>query len=394
MSLGRRRTTDGSLARSCREVLENAWDDELGYCYPHAGVYPHQWLWDSCFHAIAWAAIGDPRGSRELEGVFAAQLDNGFVPHMRYGAEEMFRGPLGHASSFTQPPIYAHAARYLAARGLDPGEKVVRDIGRALDDLWLRRRTAEGLVYIVHPWEAGSDDSPRWDSWVGSSDWNRHEWTAFDIGLIPETTWGEAGDATWCTEFVVAPAGFNALVAHALGEYAALTGDDRYSARRTELADLIDDQLWDETTGMWRDLPVVGGGSGESGRIPTLDGILPALVTGRQAHAQRALHQLCDGERFFAPYGPRFVPRDDPTYRADRYWRGAAWPQMSYLVWLAASRWGRVDCASGIAASATNGTVSSSFSEYWNPESGAACGATPQTWSAIAAAYLHDALTP
>jgi hypothetical protein len=67
---------------------------------------------------------------------------------------------------------------------------------------------------------------------------------------------------------------------------------------------------------------------------------------------------------------------------------------MSYLVWLAASRWGMVDCASGIAASATNGTISSGFSEYWNPESGAACGATPQTWSAVAAAYLHDALTP
>jgi glycogen debranching enzyme len=250
------------------------------------------------------------------------------------------------------------------------------------------------LLYIVHPWEAGSDDSPRWDSWVGSSDWNRHEWTAFDIGLIPETTWGEAGDATWCTEFVVAPAGFNALVAHAFGEYAALTGDHGYAARRTELADLIDDHLWDETTGMWRDLPVVGGGSGDSGRIPTLDGILPALVTGNQAHAQRALRQLCAEGRFFAAYGPRFVPRNDPTYRADTYWRGAAWPQMSYLVWLAASRWGMVDCASGIAASATNGTISSGFSEYWNPESGAACGATPQTWSAVAAAYLHDALTP
>ena len=114
--------TDGSLAASCREVLEDAWDEELGYCYPHAGVYPHQWLWDSCFHVIAWAAIGDPRGPRELEGVFAAQLDNGFVPHMRYGADEMFRGPLSHASSFTQPPIYAHAARYLAERGIDPGD--------------------------------------------------------------------------------------------------------------------------------------------------------------------------------------------------------------------------------------------------------------------------------
>ena len=32
-----------------------------GWTCPSADLYPHQWLWDSCFHAIVWAELGDER---------------------------------------------------------------------------------------------------------------------------------------------------------------------------------------------------------------------------------------------------------------------------------------------------------------------------------------------
>ena len=55
------------LVLAARRVLEAHWDDERGYCVPNPAVYPHLWLWDSCFHAVAWAALGEvERAGREL----------------------------------------------------------------------------------------------------------------------------------------------------------------------------------------------------------------------------------------------------------------------------------------------------------------------------------------
>ena len=46
------------------EVLESAWRRERGYCLPNAQVYPHMWLWDSCFHSIAWTSLHDRERNR------------------------------------------------------------------------------------------------------------------------------------------------------------------------------------------------------------------------------------------------------------------------------------------------------------------------------------------
>jgi hypothetical protein len=35
-------------------LLDEHWDTARGYCVPNPTVYPHLWLWDSCFHAITW----------------------------------------------------------------------------------------------------------------------------------------------------------------------------------------------------------------------------------------------------------------------------------------------------------------------------------------------------
>jgi hypothetical protein len=35
-------------------LLDEHWDTARGYCVPNPTVYPHVWLWDSCFHAITW----------------------------------------------------------------------------------------------------------------------------------------------------------------------------------------------------------------------------------------------------------------------------------------------------------------------------------------------------
>jgi hypothetical protein len=374
-------------------VLHRHWDSERGHTYPNRRTYPHQWLWDSCFASIAWAAVGEPaRGVQELGNALSAQFASGFVPHMRYAAANTVRGPLAHCSSFTQPPIYAHAARVLTEHGSRP-DLLVPQIGRALAWLWQHRRTPDGLLFLVHPWESGADDSPRWDSWVARYlhvpdhrrlRWFRPLWSRFDRALVAAAVFDAEGAAVDSARFVAAPAAFNALAGHAALEYAQLSGDSAWADRATELAELMDRQMWWEAEGLWSDVAVRGGG--ESVHIPTLDGVLPALITADGDRAARALDQLQSADRFAAPYGPTFVARSHPSYRANGYWRGTAWMQMSYLARLAALRWGRTELAAQIADCATRGALRSGFAEHWNPQTGRGRGAIPLTWAALVAA--------
>ena len=96
---------------------------------PNAAVYPHRWLWDSCFHVIAWAALGRPEAEIELQSLMASRLPTvigrGFVPHMVYADEwrnggGIDRGVLRGMSSFTQPPVYAMALTAVLAAGSEP----------------------------------------------------------------------------------------------------------------------------------------------------------------------------------------------------------------------------------------------------------------------------------
>ena len=81
-----------SVRAAARAVLESNWRPE-GYTVPNTEVYAFQWLWDSCFHAIAWAELGEPqRAMSELTHLFRMQTVDGFVPHIDYEF-----APLHHA---------------------------------------------------------------------------------------------------------------------------------------------------------------------------------------------------------------------------------------------------------------------------------------------------------
>lgn len=386
----RRVPTHKDVRERALNVLINHWDDRRGHTYPHTSTYAHQWLWDSCFAAICWDELGEhDKALTELGNVLSCQFPDGFVPHIRYASPNSQRGPRRDVSSFTQPPIYAHAARVLAERTPLPTDLVER-IHHALEWLWSKRRTSDGLLFLVHPWESGADDSPRWDSWLAARHhlgnwrrvrWNRAQWTLFDRQLVKAAKFDEHGEAVASSVFECAPAAFNALASYAAFEYAELADDASWSERARELASIMDQSMWSEDTGLWSDVPVVGGG--DSVRVPTLDGVLGALVTEDQHKAMRSLEQLVAEDRFAAPYGLAYVARRDRSYRPDDYWRGSAWMQMNYLARLAASRWKRNDICDAISKMSLDAVDRSQFAEHWNPETGEGRGAIPLTWSAL-----------
>ena len=346
---------------------------------------------------MIWADLHDPRAVRELDAALAGQLPSGLVPHMRYGSgrPDTHLGPLPTSSSLTQPPMYAHAIKVLRDSGFRVGEDIIERARRGL--VWLsdHRRSAEGLVYIVHPWESGNDHSPRWDDWGapggGADTYDQSARTAWNKALMAEVELEADGSSRWSSRFVVCPAGFDAYVAFNLSELADVTGDGELRARAAAIAEAMDAYLWDDSEGLWSDLAVVGGGP--SVTVPISDGIMGALVTADEDRADRALQQLTLPDRFGAPWGPSNVARSHPVYHPGGYWRGAAWPSVSYLLWLALRRWGREAEAAQLARTTAEAAVSSGWAEYWTPETGSGLGARPQSWTGLAAVML-DATPP
>src|SRR5680860_529958 len=104
------------LTRVAKETLRA--NDRGGYTVPSPQLYPYQWLWDSGFIALGWAAFDEERAWRELEVLFSAQWANGMVPHLIFHREstgyfpgpDVWRAPGPIPSSgITQPPVLATA---------------------------------------------------------------------------------------------------------------------------------------------------------------------------------------------------------------------------------------------------------------------------------------------
>ena len=382
---------DAETKAAALRVLESAWCADRGYCWPNPHQYPHLWLWDSCFHSIAWASLGDSRAAAELEQVLAKQFPNGFLPHMVYGppapdkpaSQAVFRGPRKDVSCFTQPPVYALAMAWADQQRIPLPAQVIQKVLRALS-YFPRRRFRDGLAFVVHPWETGCDDSPRWDSWYGE-EWDQRRWAERDTQLVASAEFDpEEGDATWNTQFACAPSLFNAILSHAFYLAAERTGDRVLRQASFDLGAAMDERLWDDSQAMYMDLPLVGGGA--SSAIPVIDGVLAALGSVSRDHARACLEQLRDPARFAGPCGLRYLPQTDPHYQPDSYWRGPAWPQLTFLAVQACRRWQLDDLADHLSEQGKRGIVRAGWSEYWNPETGRGLGARPQTWAALAAA--------
>lgn len=369
------------LLAGARAVLEANWRD--GYTVPNQAVYPFQWLWDSCFHALVWLRLGEAdRARSELAHLFRTQTSSGFVAHVDYEW-----APTHHAefwrregrSSITQPPMFGLAVAELLRAGVDVDD-LVEPATRGLRFLIHDRPRLEGLVPLCHPWESGGDDSPRWDHWCPGG-WDPARWYDVKGELVATVEESDDGAAIANPSFRVAAAGFNALVAFNAAELAAVTGDHGLADAAVELAGALD-RRWDASIRTWVD---AGDSEATSGRVRTLDALLPVLVSERADTVEAAFTDMLDDAAFGGSCGPAQVHRAEPEFAPRTYWRGPAWPQLTYLCWLAATRRGRTDDAGRLATMLVEGATRSGWSEYWDADDGTGLGAAPQSWATLAA---------
>lgn len=379
-------TTVEAITAAVGALMDDAWVD-LGYTAPNTDVYPWLWLWDSCFHTLIWADLDRPdRAIAELGRALELQDPSGFVPHMGYQLDPevpvALWGRRG-GSSITQPPMYGHAVAELRRRGIAVPDELAERAHAGLRFL-LRDRardTESGLITVVHPWETGCDDSPRWDHYCPGDGFDLEVWRRHKIELLSSLEFGPNGEPLANPVFGAASASFNALVAWNARELASVTGDDELLGEVDDLVRLIEARF-DPEIASWAD---AGPGGATSGRFRTADPLCALLVVDDPAQRAAAVASLSDPADHAGAFGPRGVHPDEPMYDPASYWRGPVWPQLAYLLWKALGR-GPVETEVGEALRGRTiaGAVRSGYAEYWDGDSAWGGGATPQSWTGLA----------
>jgi len=383
------------LREAAREVLGAHWR-EPGFTCPNGTTYPWLWLWDSCFHAVVWAELGDAdRARSELSVALSGQDRSGFVPHLLY-----LDGSDSHAdfwgrtatSSITQPPVFGHAVAELARRGIEIPDEVLERATAGFRFLFeQRRRSPGGLIEIVHPWESGCDHSPRWDDLMapGSSGtrtgdlldpYDEALWFRRKGDLLATIHRSPSGAPLWNDEFTIGSVAFSAITAFGAYELATVTGDRTLVAMADEVRDALADRF-EPGLRTWID---DGSTARGSGRIRTSEALLALLVDTRPEVVDAVVAELEDPDGFGGDFGPPQVHRAEPRFRPGSYWRGPSWPQLDYLLWVALRRAGRADAARELGDASVLGAVESGWAEYWEPDSGRGGGAAPQSWTTLA----------
>jgi len=171
-----------ALLEKAISVLENNWKDS--FTIPCEGLYPFQWNWDSGFIAIGWAHVDLDRAKKEIQSLLKGQWSNGFLPHIIFHNESdtYFPGPEVHGvavnpnspevktSGITQPPVLGFVLEEIYHIAKDKAD-VLSFVDAVFDSVYLnhhyfythRDPNNEGLAYICHNWEAGTDNTPVWD---------------------------------------------------------------------------------------------------------------------------------------------------------------------------------------------------------------------------------------
>ena len=215
----RTETAPGAEARLVARAAEILRKNDMGtWTKAAADLYPHQWSWDSAFIAIGLSHLDTRRAARELLTLFAHQWKNGKVPHIVFNPEappdSYFPGAEHWASAtaspdappsppytscLCQPPVHAIAALRILHGAAHEGEKVGAEASTFLHDIYpklfawhrylatTRDPEGSGLVTIYHPWESGTDNSPRWDETLAAAE-------VGDLSPFPRRDLGHVGD--------------------------------------------------------------------------------------------------------------------------------------------------------------------------------------------------------
>lgn len=216
-----------------------------------------------------------------------------------------------------------HRQRRNAAGGLSWGsEPVPIEIGDLAETL--QPNTARGASL-----ESGMDNTPMYDG-VPFDDRRTHLQALSDVGLM----------SLYVTD------------CQALAKLAALRGDAAAESELTERARAYGENLrglWNSGAGVFANRRTDTGEFSNRISPTSFYPLLAGVATADQAR------QLVDGHllnprKFWGEWPLPSVPRDDPAFAEQVYWRGRVWAPLNFLTYLGLKRAGMHDAARQLAA--------------------------------------------
>lgn len=399
---------------------------------PHQ--YPHQWNWDSALIALGFSYFDLPRAQLEIRSLLSGQWLDGMLPHVVYHnvpsdyfphagfweIESSPQAPGVPTSGITQPPLLATILRRMHAR--QPMPDFIREVYPALLSWhrWLHTaRDADGskLACIIHPWESGTDDSPRWLEVLAAIEPQAlPEFTRGDTRYVPaierphkaeyerfiylidvfRKLGYDPNELLEKSPFLVQDILFNAILLRADEDLRALavelgrpTGEiDHWLS---QMQKNFGPRFWDEKAGLYYDYDLR---ARRVIRINTSSAFLPlfaGLPSNDQAERLVREHLLNPDE--YAPGGEvrhwvTTTAKPEPAWEPRRYWRGPVWIIMNWLLIEGLQRYGYDELAGTIQQNSLDLLETSGFREYYDARDGSGCGSTDFSWSAALALEL------
>lgn len=428
--------TTEQVVEGCKHVLSK--NQHGDYTIPAEGLYPHQWLWDSCFIAIGIAEYDVERAKKELSSLLRGQWSNGMLPHMIFDNSDEHKRDRNIWQSWRN----AHAPDNLATSGLTQppmlAEAVVK-IGKKLSKVerrswyqdmypallayhqWLYKERDphnEGLVLLIHPWESGLDNSPPWVNqlhlhdrpwWVNLVEKLRLDKIALflrrDTAHVPPGQRLDSIDAllyfailqrlkrkNWDTEKILERSHFsfqdltyNCILIRAnslLKQIAKTIGRELPEELSTsiEKAEEALELLWDGFYKQYYSRTFITHKLVKEASIATLMPLYAGSIT--KERASELVKLMSSPSQFGTDYPVPSVPLSSKFYKQLGYWQGPTWLNTNWLIIDGLKRYGFESEAKKIIDASLKMVTKHGPYEYFSAKSGKPAGAKNFSWTA------------
>ncbi len=426
-----------ALIRQARTILDTNWNGQ--FTKPAPSLYPHQWNWDAGFIALGNAYHSMTRAMDELRHLFRGQWQNGMLPQIVFGDDPQARyfpgpdfwqahrsphAPAGVATSgISMPPVHGFVLweMYQIAEDKTVARAFLKEMYPkvlALHRYLYQHRDpeGEGLVYIRHPWEGGTDNSPIWDAALARIDiaqldippYERkdlqnpkaaeHRPTQQDydryvylVDLFRQRDYDDERIYADCPFLIQDPL-FNGVLSwsnEALIKIGSLIGEDIAEPMQWHELTIwsMNEKLWDEEWGIYNAYDLR---AQEIIPVETSSGFMP--LCGEVPDQEQAEAMLRTLES--AAFGGR--PEETwlcPTYSLlaedvnfQKYWRGPVWINLNWLLYRGLLRYDMEEMAERVKQHSLQLLDAHGFFEYFDPRRTAAgeggCGTDTFSWSA------------
>jgi glycogen debranching enzyme len=425
------------LLTGAQNVLKQ--NDRGTYTMPAAELYPHQWLWDSCFTAIGLRHVDVDRAQTELLSLLRGQWSSGMLPNIIFRNEKRYRtdrniwqswlspyAPDAVATSgITQPPMLAEAVVQIGKKLTWPERRLwYRKMwpGLLAYHEWLYRERDphhEGLVLQIHPWEIGLDNTPPWMAEMHEhllASWIRLIERAHLVGVVGTFRRDNHSDVPLTERLSTVEAlalfdiqrrlkrkiyDIDKILDHSLFAIEDLTfnciliraNDHLQHIAKSIREDIPDEltecmhrarqtfeELWDPYANEYYSRDFITHRLLKESSVATLMPLYAGCITKERA---TQLVKLLESEQMFGPVYPvPSVPISSPWFSPKRYWQGPTWVNTNWLIIDGLKRYGFHDHASALRESTLEMVEKGGFSEYFDPLTGEAAGAPNFSWTA------------